>query len=118
MIVGCGGRSPGRRSPIAGAGCALGDPGVLVVAGDTGLDESSGEFNRIPGILLTALVVVAGYALLANLRQGPLATAGRWRPPSASHRCVFFATFDANDFPPYSTEGILLISTGAGSSPT
>ena len=66
----------GRPISLAGAGCALGIVGVLVFAGDTGLDDASGDFSRVPGVLLSALVVAIGYFVLSAVRRGPVATAG------------------------------------------
>ncbi|MEQ1788288.1 MAG: hypothetical protein ABL966_14645, partial [Acidimicrobiales bacterium] len=103
---------PRTSIAIAGAGCALAVLGVLVVAGDTGLDDSGGDFNKVPGIVLAALVVAAGYVVLSNFRKGPLATAGAAAAALGVPALMFFLTFDQEGFPPYNTEGILLVSTG------
>ncbi len=112
-----GARSLRRAEPrtsiaVAGAGCALGILGVLVIAGDTGIDETSGDFNRFPGIILSALVVAAGYFVLAAMRTGAIATAGSVAASLGVPPLLFFLTFDEGAFPPYSTEGILFVSTG------
>ena len=83
-----------------------------MIAGDTGLDDSGGDFNRVPGIILSALVVAAGYFVLANLRTGAIATAGAAAAALGVPPLMFFLTFDQNGFPPYSTEGILYVSAG------
>jgi hypothetical protein len=111
-----GERSRRRAEPrtsiaIAGAGCALGILGVLVVAGDTGFDDSSGDFNQLPGILLSGLVVAAGFFVLAAAREGAVATGGTVAAVLGVPPFMFFLTFDENSLPPYSTEGILIVST-------
>lgn len=102
---------PRTSIAIAGAGCALAILGVLVVAGDTGLDDSSGDFNKLPGILLSGLVVAAGFFVLAAARDGAVATGGTVAAALGVPPLMFFLTFDENSFPPYSTEGILIVST-------
>src|SRR5688572_17110729 len=67
---------PRTSISLAGAGCALGIVGVLALAGDTGLDEDSGDFSQVPGILLSALVIAIGYFVLTAARRGAVATAG------------------------------------------
>src|SRR5436190_2666916 len=96
----------GRRRPeprmsisLAGSGCVLGIVGVLVLAADTGLDDDTGEFSRLPGILLSALVVAAGYYLLAFVRRGPVATAGAVAAALGVPAFMFFVTFDEDAFP-------------------
>jgi hypothetical protein len=100
---------PRASIAIAGAGCALGVLGVMIVAGDTG--ASDGDFNRAPGILLSALVVAAGFFVLTSMREGPLATAGAAAAALGVPPLMFFLTFDQDGFPPYSTDGILIVST-------
>lgn len=111
-----GARGSRRAEPrasiaIAGAGCALAVLGALVIAADTG--ASDGDFNRAPGIVLSALIVAAGFFTLAAVRQGPLATAGVAAAALGVPPLVFFLTFDQGGFPPYSTNGILIASTVA-----
>ncbi|MEO6317492.1 MAG: hypothetical protein ABIP36_01795, partial [Acidimicrobiales bacterium] len=104
-------RSEPRTSiALAGAGCALGILGVLIVAGDTGAGDD-GDFNRFPGLVLSALVVAAGYFVLAQARRGAVATGGTVAAALGTPPCMFFLTFGADKFPPYSTEGILIVST-------
>ena len=85
--------------------------GVLVLAGDTGLDDDSGDFSQVPGILLSALVVAIGYFVLSAVRRGPVATAGTVAAALGVPAFMFFVTFDENGFPPYNTEAILIVST-------
>lgn len=103
--------APRLTIALAAAGCTLVVLGALTVGGDgIGGDDSS----QAPGILLSALVVVAGYLLLARQPAGgPLATAGTVAAALAVPPLLFFVTFDENDFPPYSADVILLLSTAA-----
>lgn len=100
---------PRASIALAGAGCALAVLGVLIVAGDTGATDD--DFNKVPGILLSALVVGAGFFTLQAVRQGALATAGSVAAALGVPPLMFFLTFDENGLPPYSTEGILIVST-------
>ena len=115
FLDGLGDRSHRRAEPrtsisLAGAGCALGILGVLVLAGDTGLDDETGEFSQLPGILLSALVVALGYFVLTAAREGPIATAGTVAAVLGVPSFMFFVTFDENGLPPYNTEAILIVS--------
>lgn len=100
---------PRASIAIAGAGCALAVLGVLTVAADTG--SSDGDFNRVPGIILSALVVGAGFFTLSAVRTGAMATAGAVAAALGVPPLMFFLTFDENGWPPYSSTGILLVST-------
>jgi hypothetical protein len=96
---------------VAGAGCSLAVLGALIVAGDAG--ASDGDFNRFPGIVLSALVVAAGLFALAGAERGAIATGGAVAAALGVPPLLFFLTFDENGLPPYSTEGILIVSTVA-----
>lgn len=114
FLDGLGARSLRRAEPrasiaIAAGGCALAVLGVLIISGDTG--SSNGEFSRWPGLILSVIVVVAGYLTMANLRTGAIATAGSVGAALGVPPLMFFLTFSESDFPPYSTDGILLVST-------
>jgi hypothetical protein len=104
---------PRTSVSLAGAGCALGVLGVLVLSGDTGIDDATGELNRVPGLLLSALVVASGYYLLAIVRRGPLAAAGTVAAALGVPAFLFFATFDETAVPPFETEVILVATTAA-----
>jgi hypothetical protein len=100
---------PRTSISIAGAGCALAVLGVLTVAGDSG--ASDGDFNKVPGIILSALLVGAGFFALSAVRHGAVATAGTVAAVLGVPALMFFLTFDQNGVPPYSTDGILIVST-------
>ena len=102
---------PRTSVSLAAAGCALAFIGVLVLAGDTGLDDDTGDFSRIPGLLLSALVVALGYFVLSATRTGALATAGTVGASLGVPAFMFFLTFDQDGFPPYNTEAILYVTT-------
>lgn len=94
---------------LAGAGCALAILGVLIVSGDTGASDD--DFNRAPGIILCALVIAGGYAALAGVKRGAVATAGTVAAALGVPPLLFFMTVDEHSIPPYSTEAILVVST-------
>ena len=101
---------PRASIALAGAGCALAVLGALAVGGDSGYTGDG--FNRAPGLILSALIVGAGLATLSAMRQGPIATAGAAATALGIPPFVFFLTVDIEDFPPYSTNAILFVSTG------
>ncbi|MGH9135945.1 MAG: hypothetical protein ACRD0G_02725 [Acidimicrobiales bacterium] len=98
---------------VAAAGCAMVVAGSLLIGGDglgtEGLGGGGG--SQLPGLVLSAAIVAAGYWLLARYREGPLATAGSVAVATGVPLVMFFLTFDEDGFPPYSTEGILIVST-------
>src|SRR5688572_19270075 len=115
FLDGLGDRGLRRAEPrtsisLAGAGCALGIVGVLVLAADTGLDDDTGEFSQVPGVLLSLIVVALGYFVLAAAREGALATAGTVAAALGVPAFMFFVTFDQDGFPPYNEEAILMVS--------
>jgi hypothetical protein len=65
---------PRATVALAGAGSALAVIGVLLLSAEAG-EGSGGDFNRIPGLVLTALVTAAGLWALRS-RFGAVATAG------------------------------------------
>lgn len=103
---------PRATIALAGAGCALAVVGALTVAGDNaGFDDDA--LNRWPGLVLSALLVAAGIGVLTKVRSGPLATAGTVAFALGVPPLMFFLTLDGSSLPPYSTEGILVVSTVA-----
>jgi len=95
---------------LAAAGCALVVLGTIVVGGDN-LAGDDGDGSKLPGIVVSLAVVAAGFAVLAAIRSGPLATAGAVASTLGVPPLLFFLTFDEGAFPPYSTEVILIVST-------
>src|SRR5687767_2378034 len=85
---------PRTSVSLAGAGCALGVLGVLILAGDTGLDDDTGEFSQVPGLVLSGLLVALGYFVLSATRRGALATAGTVAAAIGAPAFMFFLTFD------------------------
>jgi hypothetical protein len=84
--------------------------GVLVVASDPLAPSDGGDPNRIPGIVASLLLLVAGYALLALAKDGPLATTGVVASALAVPPLLFFLTFDEESFPPFDIKLILGLS--------
>lgn len=100
---------PRASIALAGAGCALAVLGVLLISGDSG--SSGDDFNRVPGLLLSALLVAAGFFTLSQVDRGPLATAGTVGAALGVPSLLFFVSFDQDNLPPYSTDLILIGST-------
>lgn len=99
---------------VAGAGCALAVLGAVVIGldgiGASAVDDSSSG-GRMPGLVLSALVVAAGYLGLVRRPGGPLTTAAAAASALGLPPLVFFLTYDEGGFPPYSAEAVLLLST-------
>jgi len=96
---------------LAGAGCALAVAGVVIISGDAQVgDEGFSDGSRVPGIVLCLVVAVAGYVLLHRFRESPAATAGVTAIALAVPPLFYFLTFDGDNVPPWSAEGILALS--------
>jgi len=110
-----GSRAERRPSPrvgvtLAAAGSGLIVVGALVESGNR-LGDGTGSPNRVPGIVISALVLAAGYAMVAKFRTGPLATAGVAASALAVPPLLFFLTLDVNKTPPLSLDVVLLVSS-------
>jgi hypothetical protein len=85
---------------VAAAGALMAVAGSLVTSGDqlaeSGFDGGTPE--RAPGIALSLLLVVVGYALVLGVRQGPLAIAGVATTIGAVPSLVWFLTLDTTGF--------------------
>jgi hypothetical protein len=114
-LDGLGLRAWRRPSPRVGVTLGAVGSGLIVVGAlaESGnrLGDGSGSPNRVPGILICAVVVVAGYVVVAQARRGPLATAGVAASALAVPPLMFFVTLDVHATPPLSLEAILFVST-------
>jgi hypothetical protein len=116
FIDSLGARGRRRAEPrasiaLAGAGCVLAILGVLAISGDIGTSTAGDDFNRFPGLILSALVVAAGFATLSLVAAGAAATAGTVAAALGMPALLFFLTFDEGSLPPYSSDLILIGST-------
>lgn len=96
---------------LAGAGAIVAVLGSLFVGFDELFPEGFGEPNETGGIIVTLVVMGAGYGLLAATRDGPLATAGATASALALPFLLFFVTFDPTEAPGFSVDAVLLVST-------
>jgi hypothetical protein len=101
---------PRTTISVAGAGCALAVLGVLLVSGDAGFGDGGG-FNRWPGTILAALVVLGGLLAMRTVARGPVGTAGAVAVFLGLPVLAGFVTLDPDSFPPFSVDGILVITT-------
>src|SRR5262245_63380214 len=76
-------RAWARRRPeprlwvtLAGAGCILAVGGLQLIAGDAQAPEDGSSGSNIPGIILSLLVVAAGFVLMHFFREQPASAAG------------------------------------------
>jgi len=100
---------PRLGTALAGAGVALVVLGALTVGGDNA--GSGGTGSRLPGILLSLAVVVAGYGLSFHSRSGALGAAAVAASALALPVLIGFLTFDNARVPPVQFDTILLVST-------
>jgi len=99
---------PRASIAVAGAGCALAVLGALIISGDTGATDDA--FNRWPGVVLSAAVVVAGFVALSQVASGAIATGGTVAAALGVPPLMFFLTWDEGGTPPFSSEAILVVS--------
>lgn len=106
-------RAPARFGvALAAAGAAIAVVGGAFVGGDQlAPDDFDGSPETLPGTLIMLLLVVGGFALLALATRDPLRAAGATAGAVAIPVLLFFLTFDVNDFPPFSVDAILLVSS-------
>jgi hypothetical protein len=102
---------PRTTITVAAAGCAVAVMGVLLIAGDAGVGDGDGGFNRWPGTILAALVVVGGVLAMRTVTRGPVASAGTIAVLLGLPVLVGLATFDTGSFPPFSIDSLLMVTT-------
>jgi hypothetical protein len=100
---------PRATTSVAAAGCGVAIVGVLLISADTGIGDG-GDFNRWPGTLFAALVVIGGAFLARAFPKGPLATTGTVAIAVGLPVLIGFATFEPS-FPPFSPDAVLYLST-------
>jgi hypothetical protein len=84
---------------LAGVGVLMVIVGVIVWATDRALEgvRESGDSDNSLGIILTMLVIAAGYFLLIRFKTGPLATAGVAAAVLAVPVLLAYATLDPTE---------------------
>jgi hypothetical protein len=106
-------RAARRPEPRFGVSLAAAGAGMLVVGaialgGDQLVSDPSGDGSQFPGLLITFAVLVAGVALTAYYRFGPLAAAGVAASATALPAFLVFLTYSKTSPTPVNT--ILLLS--------
>jgi hypothetical protein len=104
-----GARAERRAEPrmwvaIAAVGCALAVLGLFLISGEAQAGDGDGDGSPVPGIVLSLLVVLAGYALMQLLRDAPAASAGVTAVILGLPGLALFLTIDVDDVPPFSIE--------------
>ncbi|HEX2381617.1 MAG TPA: hypothetical protein VHI95_03200 [Acidimicrobiales bacterium] len=100
---------PRLGTALAGAGVALVVLGAVAVGGDNA--GGGGAGSRLPGILLSLAVVLAGYGLSVRWRSGALGAAAVAASALALPVLMGFLTLDNDRVPPLQFDTILLVST-------
>ena len=99
-----GPRARRRMTPRVGvvrAGAGLG--GDRLVTDD-------GDVQRLPGLVIALVVLIAGYLTLVRVRTGALASAGATAATLGVPLALFFLTFDEGEDLPFSVDAVLLVS--------
>jgi hypothetical protein len=103
---------PRVATTAAAAGAFVVFSGAMTIAFDaSGGGDDLGDTSTTPGTVISLVVLVAGYALLAFQKRGPLATGGLVAFAIAVPFFFGFATFSETRFPPWSIDAILGLST-------
>lgn len=110
-----GARAERRMTPrigvtLAGAGGFIAVFGAIGIGGDQ-LVTDDGDIQRIPGVLISLALIAAGFAVLRSLRTAPLSTAASIGIAVGIPMLLVFTTVDDGDFPPFSFDAVLLLST-------
>jgi len=83
--------------------------GAIVIGGDQLVSDGGGDGNQFPGLLITLAVIIAGVAITAIHRTGPLAAAGVAASAIALVPFLEFLTYSKGSVPSFDT--ILLLSS-------
>jgi len=108
-------RAWARRRPeprlwvtLAGAGCILAVGGLQLIAGDAQAPQDGGSGSNIPGIILSLLVVAAGFVLMHFFREQPASAAGVAAVVLGAPTLFGYLTYDKDSFDvPFSIEAVL-----------
>src|SRR5215510_8778039 len=93
---------------LAGAGCILAVGGLQLIAGDAQAPEDGGNGSNIPGIILSLLVVAAGFVLMHFFREQPASAAGVAAVVLGAPTLFGYLTYDRDNFDtPFSVEAVL-----------
>ncbi|HEY7070460.1 MAG TPA: hypothetical protein VH479_10115 [Acidimicrobiales bacterium] len=93
---------------LAGAGCILAVGGLQLIAGDAQAPEDGGSGSNIPGIILSLLVVAAGFVLMHFFREQPASAAGVAAVVLGAPTLFAYLTYDRDNFDtPFSIEAVL-----------
>ena len=115
FLTSLGARAERRMTPrvgvaLAGAGGLIAVFGALGIGGDQLLTDD-GDIRRIPGVLVTLLMIAVGLGLLTRVRSGPIATGATVLAAVGVPALVFFLTVDdSGDFPPFSFDAVVFVS--------
>jgi hypothetical protein len=109
FVSAIGARAERRAEPrmwvaIAAVGCALAVLGLFLISGEAQAGDGDGDGSNVPGIVLSLLVVLAGYALMQLLRDAPAASAGVTAVILGLPGLALFLTIEVDDVPPFSIE--------------
>lgn len=106
---------------LAGVGVVMIVIGIIAWAGEQAAPGDEGDSNRTLGIILSLLVIAAGYLLVLRFRHGPLAAAGVAAATLGVPVLMGFVTFDATPESdsdaffvlPFAVDAIVLLSLAA-----
>jgi hypothetical protein len=114
LLTQLGPRAERRMTPrlhiaLAGAGALLAISGAIGLGSDNLVDDD-GDIHRLRGLLVAALLLAAGIALLTRVRTGALAVGASTAVAVAVPVLVFFLTVKEDGFPPFGFDAVLGVS--------
>src|SRR4051812_29542126 len=100
--------TPRAGIAVAGAGALVAVAGAIGVGGDR-LAGAHGV-HRVPGLIVSTLLIAVGVLVLTRVRSGPIAVAGATAEAVGIPSLVFFSSVDSGSFPPFSLATVLFVS--------
>jgi hypothetical protein len=111
-----GARADRRMTPRIGISLA-GTGSLLAIGGSIGLGTNDlvgddGDLNRIPGLLVSLVLLGVGMVVLQRIRSGPLATGASVAAAVGIPMLLLFATVK-DSYPGFNVDAVLLLATVA-----
>lgn len=116
LVERLGARAERRTTPrigiaLAGAGALIAVVGAIGIGGDN-LTSGDGDLQRIPGVLVSAVLIAGGMLVLHRVRSGPIATGSSVSVAVGIPALLVFLTV-RDDYPGFAFDVSILLATAA-----